>query len=560
MLDERPRDGLARLDAALAALETRAGWTGFADIPSERAYGQGAAEAGKAAFERLRGQPFVMDGMPAERARAGAERSPYGLALDIAYPRLDPDEAVAAAKLAWGPWRAAEPARRLQVLLRALERLNARSFEIAHAAMHTSGQGFMMAFQAAGPHAQDRALEALALARRAMGQVPPRAVWRKRTGKDRHLVVERAFKILPRGIGLVIGCSTFPTWNAYPGLFASLAVGAPVIVKPHPGAILPLAITLREMRAVLVEEGFDPNLVLLAPDTPDEPCARAFARHPDIRLIDYTGGTAFGDWLEGNATQAELFTEKAGLNAVVIASTDDLAGLARNLAFSLSLYSGQMCTAPQNIFIPQDGIDLGGGRRASFREVGDAIAQAVDKLVDHPKLGPDILGAVQSERTAARIEALARGATVLRPARRLAHPDYPDARVISPLLLGASLRDAEWREERFGPVAFLIAVPDGEAGLRAAAEGFERRGALSFLVHGTDEAFLARAREVAMGHGVPLSVNLTGELIVNHSLAFADPHVTGANPAGNATLTDLDFIARRFRLWQERRDVSAHDA
>ena len=42
-----------------------------------------------------------------------------------------------------------------------LHRLNRRSFEIANAVMHTTGQGFMMAFQAGGPHAQDRGLEAV---------------------------------------------------------------------------------------------------------------------------------------------------------------------------------------------------------------------------------------------------------------------------------------------------------------------------------------------------------------------------------------------------------------
>ena len=50
-----------------------------------------------------------------------------------------------------GPDARAE--RRLEILAR----INARSHEIAHAVMHTSGQAFAMAFQAGGPHAQDRA-------------------------------------------------------------------------------------------------------------------------------------------------------------------------------------------------------------------------------------------------------------------------------------------------------------------------------------------------------------------------------------------------------------------
>ncbi len=71
--------------------------------------------------------------------------------------------------------------------------------------------------------------------------------------------MHKRFSIVPRGIGLVLGCCTFPTWNGYPGLFADLATGNAVIVKPHPGAILPLAITVRIEREVLREAGFDPN-------------------------------------------------------------------------------------------------------------------------------------------------------------------------------------------------------------------------------------------------------------------------------------------------------------
>ena len=53
------------------------------------------------------------------------------------------------------------------------------------------------------------------------------------------LRMEKRFRVVPRGVGLVIGCSTFPTWNGYPGLFASLATGNAVVVKPHPSATLP---------------------------------------------------------------------------------------------------------------------------------------------------------------------------------------------------------------------------------------------------------------------------------------------------------------------------------
>ena len=56
---------------------------------------------------------------------------------------------------------------------------------------------------------------------------------------------------MPRGVALVIGCNTFPTWNSYPGLFASLATGNAVVVKPHPRAVLPLAISVAAIREAL---------------------------------------------------------------------------------------------------------------------------------------------------------------------------------------------------------------------------------------------------------------------------------------------------------------------
>ena len=96
---------------------------------------------------------------------------------------------------------------------------------------------------------------------------------------------------MPRGIGLVIGCNTFPTWNSYPGLFAGLATGNAVLVKPHPRAVLPLAITVRIAREVLADHGFDPNLVCLAAEPPGGRLAAELAVRPEVGIVDYTGST-----------------------------------------------------------------------------------------------------------------------------------------------------------------------------------------------------------------------------------------------------------------------------
>jgi acyl-CoA reductase-like NAD-dependent aldehyde dehydrogenase len=82
-------------------------------------------------------------------------------------------------------------------------------------------------------------------------------LWSK-PGRGEPLQMVKEYRIVPRGVALVIACNTFPTWNSYPGLFASLATGNPVVVKPHPRAVLPLAITVAAIRGALRDSGFSP--------------------------------------------------------------------------------------------------------------------------------------------------------------------------------------------------------------------------------------------------------------------------------------------------------------
>jgi acyl-CoA reductase-like NAD-dependent aldehyde dehydrogenase len=146
-------------------------------------YGEGAAEAGKAAFEALLGRRFPLT-QPATVGQVGAEKSPYGLALGVTYPEQDIDGLLAAAGRAQDQWRRAGQEAWAGVCLEILARINRASFEIANAVMHTTGQAFLMAFQAGGPHAQDRGLEAVAYAWDELRRVPESARWEKPQGKN----------------------------------------------------------------------------------------------------------------------------------------------------------------------------------------------------------------------------------------------------------------------------------------------------------------------------------------------------------------------------------------
>ena len=401
-----------RLDAAVAACASRGFYSAFDESPSPRVYGESAAPDGKKAFEAWLGGDFPLE-TPGSDGTVATERSPYGFDLEVRYPRAPSSEAavdalMAAAGAGMRAWRDAGPEGRTGVCLEILDRLHGRVFELANAVQHTSGQAFVMAFQAGGAHALDRALEAIAYAHTEMTRTPAVALWEK-PGRGEPLRMEKTFTIVPRGIALVIGCNTFPTWNSWPGLFASLVTGNPVVVKPHPAAVLPLAITVQACQEVLAEAGFDRNLVTLAAEDPADRLAATLAVRPEVKLIDFTGGNAFGDWLEDNARQAVVFTEKAGVNTVVIDSTVDFQAMCQNLAFSFSLYTGQMCTAPQNVYLPAGGIETDDGRK-SVAEVAEGIGAALGKLLGDDARAVELLGGVVNPGVLERLEAAGSGA------------------------------------------------------------------------------------------------------------------------------------------------------
>jgi phenylacetic acid degradation protein paaN len=552
-LFERHRDLLER---AVAATRSREYFSAYDESPSPRIYGEDAAPSGKAAFEALLGSAFPLD-TPGASGTVSGEKSPFGFSLEVAYPRVSADGVetlLDAARAGMKDFRDAGPQGRVGVCVEILHRLHQRIFELANAVQHTSGQAFVMAFQAGGAHALDRALESVAYSWTAMTQVPPTAIWEK-PAKGEPLRMEKTFTVVPRGVALVIGCNTFPTWNSWPGLFASLACGNPVVVKPHPGAVLPLAMTVQVAREVLAEAGFDPNLVTLAAEDPADRLAAVLAVRPEVRLVDFTGSNAFGDWLEENARQAEVFTEKAGVNTVVIDSTDSFRGMCQNLAFSFSLYTGQMCTAPQNLYLPASGIETDEGHK-TVADVVAGIDAALGRLLGDDARAVELLGGVVNDDVLARLSSAGSHGRVLVESRAVQHPAFEGAVVRTPTVIGLSSKDADvYESECFGPVSYLIETAGTEESVDLFRRTVLEHGAMTASVYSSSPEVVTSMREAALDAGVALSENLTDGVFVNQSAAFSDFHGTGANPAANASYTDLGYVASRFRIVQSRRHL-----
>jgi acyl-CoA reductase-like NAD-dependent aldehyde dehydrogenase len=156
----------------------------------------------------------------------------------------------------------------------------------------------------------------------------------------------------------------------------------------------------------------------------------------------------------------------------------------------------------------------------------------------------------------ARVDAARSRGQVALDSREIKHPTYPDATVLTPVILkqdaaDEGMFDSEW----FGPISFVVATDSTAHSLEVFRRIVGSKGALTAAVYATDAGVLDAMEDAALEVGVHLSANLTGGVFVNQSAAFSDFHASGANPAANAALTDGAYVANRFRIVQSRRHV-----
>ncbi len=541
------------IDTAISAVHHRTFFAAYPEQPSPAVYGETADADGQNKFKALLGRNFEELRQASPDGWAGQEESPYlQESLKISYPLFSAATLVTRSKMAYHQWRKISAQDRAGILVESLERIKGRFFEIAYATMHTTGQAFMMSFQASGPHASDRALEAIASGLEELQRFPSKAFWDKPMGKF-NIQLDKEWRAVPKGVSVVIGCSTFPTWNTVPGLYASLVTGNPVIVKPHPGAILPIAIIVAEIQKVLAENNLDPNICQLGADTYDKMITKELAEHADVKLIDFTGNSAFGSYLEA-LPEKIVFTEKTGVNSVILDSAQDVDKTAANLAFSVTLYSGQMCTAPQNFYIPEGGIKTPSGN-VSFDEFARKLVDNINGLVDNPKAGPFVLGAIQNKKTCERvIEAEKLLGKVWLKSRSIENPIFKNARIATPMVLEVDAAKKEvFGKELFGPIALLIKTKNTDQSIALAQEMALKYGAISCGAYTTDAVTREKiADEMALA-ATPVSFNLTGGIYMNQNAGFSDFHVTGGNPSGNASFTNPEYVIKRF-TWVGHRE------
>ncbi|WP_300014371.1 aldehyde dehydrogenase (NADP(+)) [Pseudonocardia sp.] len=278
--------------------------------------------------------------------------------------------------------------------------------------------------------------------------------------------------LVPLGPVAVFGASNFPFAFSVAGgdTAAALAAGCPVVVKAHPGHP---ATSLRSIDAVHRALSGFPGLEHAVDLVFGLEAGRAVVVHPEIRAVGFTGSSAGGralhDLTAARPDPIPFFGELAGVNPFVVTPGAAAARgpeIGRGVIDSVTLGTGQFCTKPGLLFVPEG-------------DAGDALLAAAEQAVREREPGL-LLTSTTHATYRSTIEAL----TALPGVRTTAHgpagPEVGYAGVAHLVTIGLADLRPEFVEECFGPAA--VAVRYGDPRELVATLG-TLRGGLTATVH-----------------------------------------------------------------------------
>jgi aldehyde dehydrogenase (NAD+) len=301
----------------------------------------------------------------------------------------DVDDAVEAAKKSFASWRLVPAPKRGELLYRAGELLKKHKEELARVETREMGkvlketrgdvqEGIDCAFYNAGE------------GRRLFGETTPSEL------PDKFAMSVRA----PIGVCALITPWNFPlaipTWKLFPALLC----GNTVILKPAEDT----PHTAVKFLEILDAAGVPPGVVNLIHGRGEEVGA-ALVRHPEVRLVSFTGSAAVGREIASVCGRSlkRVSLELGGKNAQIVMDDADLELALEGALWGAFGTTGQRCTATSRLIIHRDvkkmmtdmlvaraeKITIGDGLDESV-EMGPLINQAArEKVERYIKIGKD---------------------------------------------------------------------------------------------------------------------------------------------------------------------------
>jgi acyl-CoA reductase-like NAD-dependent aldehyde dehydrogenase len=362
------------------------------------------------------------------------------------------EAAVAAARAAFGPWAARDPAERAELVVAAAEAAGqaVELQDLARLLTREHGKVYWEAsFDAGTMGAMAGAfapLAAEALAGRTLGGGAQRT--------------EVAW--VPHGVVAGILPFNWPVSVMGNKVVPALLAGNTVVVKAPPtcpGAVLGAAAAMAA--------GLPPG-VLNVLNGPDAALGQALVSHPGVDMVSFTGGVPTGRAVMAAASgrTAPVVLELGGNDPAILAPDVEVdEALADKLVTAAFITSGQVCMAVKRLYVPQEKVG------AVVEALCERLSKEVvgDGLAEETTMGPVHLPQAQERVERFLAEAEARGAPVHRPATVRPEDAGAGGYLVSPAVVEDPPPDtAIAAEEQFAPALPVLGYADLEGAVAAA--------------------------------------------------------------------------------------------
>lgn len=387
--------------------------------------------------------------------RPGAGSEPIELrdpATDEAFDAFTPataadvDDAVVAARGAFGEWSTAAPADRAAVLLRAARLLDERADELAEIERRDAGKPIRLATGFDVPGSIDNVDFFAGAARQLEGRATAEYV-PGMTSSIRREAVGVVGSIAPWNYPLQMAA-----WKILP----AIAAGNTIVLKPS--ELTPRSTVL--LAEVLGEAGIPAGVVNVVVGTGDETGAALLA-HEGTDMLSFTGSTRVGRVVQQAAAAGSkrVHLELGGKAPFLVFDDADLEAAIDGAVAGSLINTGQDCTAATRAIVHRSCYEAFiDGLAARFADIalGDTADPDTDQgpLITHAHRDR-VLGIVDRARDARRVI----GGEV---------PDLAGSYLRPTIIADTEPGDEWWSQEIFGPVLTVTPFDDDDEGIRLA--------------------------------------------------------------------------------------------
>ena len=358
----------------------------------------------------------------------------------------DAQQAIAAAERAFGAWSKTTAYHRAEILQKAYRLMLERKEDLAQTMTREQGKPIRAA-RIEVQYGADFLLWFAEEAKRINGEILPSAR------------ADQRFMVLKQPVGVV---AAITPWN-YPismitrKVGPALAAGCTVVLKPAEAT--PLCAI--EMYKIFEEAGVPPGVVNLVTASDPKPIGVEFTSHPAVRKLTFTGSTAVGKMLAGEASSRmkRVSMELGGHAPFIVCKDADPVHAAKGGSLVKFLNTGQACISPNRFFV----------HASIYEPFVETLTARVQKMKagsgieEGVSIGP-LVNAAAVEKVGAQVtDAVAKGAEAVVGGAPLTDGALAQGHFYSPTVLAGVTEEMRiYREETFGPVAPVIRYDDDD--------------------------------------------------------------------------------------------------